>query len=678
MKTCKLLTAALALLLAPPAVALSAAPVREDISINTGWTVRPLSDPNRSVRPDSVTLPHTWNARYTDGHRHYNREAYCYQRTLTVTEAMLGKRLFLYFEGVNSVADIFIGHRSVATHKGGYTAFCVEITGKVHLGDNIIEVWASNAFRTDVLPISGDFNVYGGIHRPVRLIVTGQDCIRPDYYASSGVLVRQDAVSASEARLTIETHLSRRTLAPLTLRTEIGGQVVETAVAPGDTVVRQRLAIAKPHLWQGRRDSYLYTVSTELMAGGAVVDRIEQTTGLRSCSVDPVRGFFLNGEPYDLHGFNRHDDFYGRGSALLPADYRADMDLIDEAGATIVRLAHYPHGEEIYRLADERGLVLWTEIPLCGPGGYLFTGYLDAAADNARQTLMEMVCQKFNHPSVCFWGLFNELLAGDSGKLTQYDDARPMVEELNRICHRLDPSRLTTFANCDEQEAFIGCADLLAWNKYFSWNGSERQALTFLKASKAAAGSVPVGVSEYGRGGSTVQHADPYHPDGNRRPGTFHSEEEQAVCHEGYLRAFRQLPFLWAKIVWQLTDTQSSIKDEGDTPGRNDKGAVSYDRQTRKDVFYLYKANWTAEPMIHLCSRRFTERSQTLTDIRAYTNAGKATLTVNGRKIGTLKPDDIHCLVWRDVRLSPGANIIKVTAGKQSDSETWVVAAPGE
>lgn len=643
-------------------------PPRTDTVINDGWTISPISDTNKKAERTAVTLPHTWNAAYADGRRHYNRETMVYRRTLDVTPQMAGRRLFLYFEGVNSVAEVYVNRRTAGTHKGGYTAFCIEITDMVRQGGNLVEVWAGNALRTDVLPISGDFNVYGGIHRPVRLIVTGRDCISPLFYGSPGVLVRQDKVGKDRADITVTTKLSLEGGATgLTLRTSVidaSGRMVATAEdAAGGGSVDQRLVIDRPVLWHGRENPYLYTVRVELLRGSEVVDCVTERTGLRSFSVDPGRGFFLNGRRYDLYGFNRHEDFKGVGSAMTLGQHEADMRLVMESGATMLRLAHYPQGETIYRLADERGIVLWSEIALCGPGGYDYTGYVPSVEDNARQTLREMVYQKMNHPSVCFWGLFNELLAGDEEPLRQYDDPVPFVRELNDLCHRLDPTRPTTFATCVDQRYYAGCADLIAWNKYFGWRTAREEAAAFFDEARALAAGVPVGVSEYGRGGSIAQHADPLYADGYDFPGGYHPEEYQAACHEGYWLALKERPWLWTKTVWQFADMQSSIKDEGDTPGINDKGMVTYDRATRKDAFYFYKANWNPEPMLHLCSKRFAVRRHAVTDVKAYTNLREAVLYVNGEKIGRAKTDGVCRAVWRGVRLKPGENTVRV-AGK--------------
>lgn len=357
-----IITAAMLLLAAITAATAQAQP-RTDTEINEGWTVAPIAETNMKAKRTPVTLPHTWNAAYDDGKRHYNRETMVYRRKLDVTPQMQGRRLFLYFEGVNSVADVYVNRRSACTHKGGYTAFCVEITGMVGPGDNELEVWAGNALRSDVLPISGDFNVYGGIHRPVRLITTGPDCISPLFYGSPGVLIRQDKADAGRAELTVTTMLSITTGdASLRLRTTItdaaGRTVARDETAATGSSVSQRLAVDRPNLWQGRENPYLYDVRVELMRGQQVVDCVTQHTGLRSFSVDAERGFMLNGRPYPLYGFNRHEDFKGYGSAMGRSQHETDMQLIMESGATMVRLSHYPQGETIYNLSDERGIVL--------------------------------------------------------------------------------------------------------------------------------------------------------------------------------------------------------------------------------------------------------------------------------------------------------------------------------
>ena len=646
--------------------------VRTDVLLDTGWVCRPISDPTPTVKDLPVTLPHTWNARYVKG-TEYNRETMVYTRRLTVSEEQLRQqRLFLRFEGVNSVADVFVNRHTAGQHKGGYTAFCLEITHLLVPGDNTLEVWASNAFRTDVLPISGDFNIYGGIHRPVHLIVTGKDCISPLYYGSNGVLIRQDKVTKEQAHLTVETYLLASTDKRLrvTMTDAAGKAVAQAETAVTGEVVRQPLTLAKPVLWNGRKNPYLYRVKVELLDGSEVVDAVEEQTGLRYFGVDAEKGFFLNGEPYPLRGFNRHEDVDGKGSALIPEDHERDMQMIKETGATMIRLSHYPQSRYFYELADREGMVLWSEIPLCGPGGYNFTGYVKNAEDNARQVALEMVCQNMNRPSVCFWGIFNEILVND-GRFKAWDDPVPFVRELHQLYKQADPSRLTTFATCVPHTHYLGCSDLMAWNKYFRRPGNEANVRKFYEEAYKTRGGQPLGISEYGDAGSIKIHTDPRY-DRQRD----HAENYQLLTHEGYWRAIKDMDWLWCKTIWQFSDMQSSIRHEGDRDGMNDKGMVTYDRQTRKDIYYFYKAQWNPEPMVYITGRRFTNRKHAPTDVRVYTNQKDATLYVNGKKIARQQADDIHRIIFKDVQLAEGDNKILVKAGKLSDECTWTLSKP--
>ena len=542
-----------------------------DEVLDTGWVYRPISDPNLTVKDKKVSLPHTWNAYYTKG-TEYNRETMVYTRRIAVNRDQLqNNRLFLRFEGVNSVADVFVNRQSVGHHKGGYTAFTIEITGEVKEGENIIEVWVSNAFRTDVLPISGDFNIYGGIHRPVHLITTRNDCISPLYYGSSGVLISQDKVTKEQAELTVETHLLASTDKRLrvTMTDAEGKLVAQAETTINSDVVRQPLSIEKPVLWNGRKNPYLYTVNVELMEGTKVIDCVTEQTGLRYFSVDAEKGFFLNGEPYPLRGFNRHEDVEGKGSALLQEDHEHDMQLIKETGATMIRLSHYPQSRYFYELADREGMILWSEIPLCGPGGYNFTGYVKNTEENARQVMLEMIYQNMNRPSVCFWGLFNEILV-DDGRFKAWDDPVPFVKELHQLCKQTDPSRLTTFATCVPHTHYLGCSDLMAWNKYFRHPGNEGNVRRFYEDAYTTRGGQPLGISEYGDAGSPHQHYDPRYD----RVRT-HSETYQCLTHEGYWHAIKDMGWLWCKCIWQFSDIQTSIRHEGDRDGMNDKGMVT-------------------------------------------------------------------------------------------------------
>lgn len=652
---------------------------RISIPLDKEWGYKPITNTFRKVTLTPVTIPHTWNAEYLPGITAYNREMMVYKRNLTITPEMKDKRLFLYFEGVNSAADVFVNYQTVAHHLGGYTAFCTEITNQVKEGRNDLEVWVSNAYRTDILPISGDFNIYGGIHRPCHLIVTEKNCISPIFFASSGIFIHQKNISEQKAEFTVESKLSLKEIkSGLKLRTNIldaTGKIVVSheAEATGECI-EQSMVIQKPVLWNAKQNPYLYTVDVELYDGNRLVDKVTEQTGFRYFSVDSDKGFFLNGKPYDIHGFCRHEDVEGKGSALQPEDYEKDMSLVKEIGATGMRLTHYPHAKIMHNLCDENGIILWAEIPFVGPGGYAYTGYVanQGLKDNARQTVKELVYQNYNHPSICFWGIFNELLITGENFFQAYDNPVSFIKELNTLYKQLDPSRLTSFATCVDQTNYLGCADLIAWNKYFSWDSGDKIG-NFMDEARKVSQNYPIGVSEYGYGGSVKQHLCPVN-DSKKSLGRLHPEEFQAISHEKNWEALSERTYLWSKFIWVFADFQSAIRKEGDKNGINDKGLITYDRKTKKDAFYFYKANWNSEPMIHLCDSRFTERIHPNTSIKVYTNLDAATLYVNSKKINKMKRDRYNRIVWRDIILQPGENTIKVEGknGKETLEQTCI------
>ncbi|CUP35332.1 glycoside hydrolase family 2 protein [Bacteroides thetaiotaomicron] len=651
---------------------------RTFILLDKGWGYRPVSDTGLKSSMKQVTVPHTWNANYIPGTRSYNREMMVYRRDLEITPDMKDKRLFLYFEGVNSSATVLVNNKSVGSHKGGYTAFCMEVTDYAKQGINKLEVWVTNAYNPEILPISGDFNIYGGIHRPCHLLVTEQDCISPLFYASPGVFIHQDKVSEKLAQITVETMLSlsgkKQGLKVRTTIEDAKGNIISQNIEQNVTNenVKQPFVIDHPVLWNAKQNPHLYKVIVELLDAGKVIDRVEQRTGLRYFSVDADKGFFLNGKYLDLYGFCLHEEVEGKGSALSAEDHERDMELVKESGATSLRLVHYPHSESIYHLSDENGIVLWTEIPMVGPGGYDFCGFIntDGLKEHARQVLKELVYQKYNHPSICFWGIFNEIR-------TNYDNAEPFARELHELYKEIDPSRLTTLASCDDPKFYQNCSDLMAWNKYIGWYGSRNAPETagnFFDKAKAASNGKPVAISEYG-GGANVEHHFSMKENDVKPSGQFHPEEGQTYIHEGNWSAFAQRPYMWAKYIWVFADFQSSIRNEGGKPGINDKGLVTYDRKIKKDAFYFYKANWSTEPMIYITSRRFTERPEANVQVKVYSNLRENTLYVNGKKIGKQKSDSLHRVMWQNVTLSKGENRIRVEgkskAGVIEDTCVW-------
>lgn len=643
---------------------------RQTISFNSDWQFHFAYNFEQNIKKESVNLPHTWNAQETlKGIADYNRTSGIYENTLMVGPEWKNKRLFLYFEGANSVATIFINNKFVQEHNGGYTAFCVEVTNFVKPGKNSIKVQVSNAYRLDVLPLHGDFNVYGGIHRPVSLIVTNQNCISPLDHGSAGVYLNQQRVSNQSAQIKVLSKLSiLNSVNNLSLKTTIYNKdkkIVSTTVSVigngNSKEATQDFNITKPHLWNGKANPYLYTVVVSLWQNEQLIDQVTQPLGLRYFNVDPEKGFFLNGKYLDLYGVGRHEDFAGKGSALSNVDHDSDMQLIKEIGATAARLTHYPQNKHFYDLCDQNGIILWSEIPFVGPGGYTGTGYLKTASLEAsvKTTLTELIRQNYNHPSICFWGLFNEL------KL-DHDDPRPFIKELNELAKKEDPSRLTTLASNLSEKEFTDLTDLMGWNQYFGWYGGDFDDIgMWADKTHKALPNKPISVSEYGAGASPFKHVEELKKISPK--GKFHPEEWQTAFHEEHWLAFKKRPFIWCKFVWVLADFGSSIRTEGDDNSINDKGLVTYNRAIKKDAFYFYKANWNPQPMLYIAERRNTVRYNPITTIKVFSNLKSAELWVNGKKLGEENKNELNIMLWENVKLNPGTN--KIVVRTKSDGK---------
>ena len=618
------------------------------------WKWYPAYDVSRNPKMTDVTVPHTWNLMDVFQGMKYERGTYLYERILTLTDGQRkDKRFFLKFDGVNSYAEVAVNQQYVGYHAGGYTAFCLEITDKLLSGDNKLSVVVSNAYRTDVAPLAGDFNIYGGITRPVWLIVTERDCISPLDYGSNGVYIHQDKVTPEQAELRIETILSQTSSKQSELRMSIidkeGRVVAKTNEA--------RVILKNPILWNGRKNPYLYTVRVELIQNGRVIDCVEEQTGLRYFSLDADKGFFLNGQHLDLHGVCRHEEGYQTGGLYNEAAMRQDADIISELGCTGVRFVHYPHSKYDVQQYDERGIVVWQELNLAGPGGYNSPGYIKnpQLEANVMQNLIEMVKQHYNSPAICFWSLCNELSF-------KYDEPASFLRKLHEKAKELDPQRLTTLAICYNQDKFQGITDCIGWNKYFGYYEKKGGVGDFMDKAHHEAGLQPIGLCEYGAAGSHLQHG--FEP---KVTNKIHYEENQARVHEENWRDMQTRDYAWCKFIWQYADNPSSIRDEGDQRGMNDKGIVSYDRMVRKDAYYFYKANWSSEPVLYIAARRYMQRTEAKTDVKVYTNQPQATLYLNGKRIGKGKRDEIGRIVFKGITLRQGENVIRVTAGKLVD-----------
>ena len=656
----------LLLLLCLCAVCGQAVSAADVISLDRGWKFHRGYQPVGEVQ--TVDLPHTWNKgdvmfAGTD----YYRGLCCYSRRLPVPASWAGKRVFLRVKAAQTVADVFVDRRFVTQHRGGYTAFVVELTDRLTPGKEArLDIMVSNAQRMDIAPIDGDFNLPGGLYRGVELLVTEDACIRPDYHASSGVFFTQSEVSEQSAHLKMEALLSAKATSLDGCEVEFqlwnDGKLVQAATVTDFSPEGRAVAettVPRPHLWDGVRDPHLYQAVVILRRDGKELDRREEEIGFRYYEADAGKGFFLNGRPYRLHGVCRHQDRAERLTALQPCDHDEDLDLIQEMGANAVRLAHYPHDKYVYSQMDRRGLVAWAEIPFVNV-------YVDTPAftENLEQQLTELVLQYYNHPSILMWGLFNEVSPW------WQDDPSDMVARLNELAHRLDPGRPTVGASAIDAD-FNGFTDWIDFNKYFGWYGNNVFEMgEWLDREHAAHPERKLGISEYGAGGCVFQQTDSLKQ--SEPFGPWHPENWQTYYHIENWRQLKARPYLWSTFVWNMFDFAVSSRREGFDMGRNDKGLVTFDRKIKKDAFYFYKANWNQEDkFVHLAGKRAVKRTQPVTTIQAFSNCGPAELWLNGKSLGKATPDEVNVLEWKDVRLHKGENRLVLKNKYGEDSCTW-------
>jgi beta-galactosidase len=674
----------------------AAGPARAVTDLNANWRFvrRDEPDAQRPTFDDSawqaVSLPHTWNnLDGQDGGDDYYRGPGWYRRHLDLrgrTAELAGKTLALRFGAASRVAEVFVNGQKVGEHRGCFGAFCLDVTHALRLdGDNVIAVRVDNTTVPDVAPLSADFTFFGGLYRDVSLLALPPVAVSPFDDGSDGVYVSQSNVSAEHATVTAKVELSNGTGSPhdanvradvldADAKTVTGVAGVAHLAGAAGEIVLPAMAIDHPHLWAGRADPYLYHV--RITVDGA--DAVTVPLGLRSYSVSPDTGFVLNGKPYPIRGVSRHQDRKDKGWAIGPAEQAEDFGLILDMGATAVRFAHYQQAPIAYDLCDRGGLVVWSEVPIVNK----ITVDNPAFVANAEQQLREMVKQNYNHPSVCFWGTFNELGNGVTvaAQKAQHDQQVALITRLNALAHQLDPGRLTTAATTRPPgDALNKITDVVAFNNYPGWYAPDMTKFpAWLDVRHAALPGRAIAISEYGAGGSSLQHAAGL-TKAPKTTGPFHPEEWQATVHEHVYPMMQQRPWVWGTFVWNMFDFGSDGRAEGDQHGINDKGLVTYDRRTKKDAFYYYRAIWSADPTVYVADRRFTPRAVERGPVKVYSNAAAVELSVDGRPLGAQQPATPGVFVWPDVQLRTGPNVIRAAAtiaGKPVVDECTVVVDP--
>ena len=596
--------------------------MREILNLNTKWAFSKEADQVPEVMPQRwywVNLPHCWNAiDGQDGGSDYYRGTCYYAKEIEKSEMPVNSQYYLEIRGANSSADVYLNGKKLAHHDGGYSTWRVNLTDSLE-ETNLLVIAVDNSPNRTVYPQMADFTFYGGLYRDVNLIAVNDSHFDLDYCGGPGIKVSPE-IDGSDAKVGVEVFLTNpkegQTLV-YTVKDQDGNVIAEIEKAADDTA--EVLTIPQVHLWNGRKDPYLYTAEVALKEGEEVLDAVSTRFGCRTFEIDPDKGFILNGESYPLRGVSRHQDRWGLGNALLPEHHKEDIELICEVGATTIRLAHYQHDQYFYDLCDEKGLVIWAEIPY-------ISDHMDTGRENTISQMKELITQNYNHPSIVVWGLSNEITM--SGSSTP--DLLENHNILNDMVHEMDKTRLTTMAvvsMCDIHDPYIQIPDTVSYNHYFGWYGgnTSMNGPWFDNFHKEFP-NIPIGMSEYGCEALNWHTSDPKQGD--------YTEEYQAYYHEELIKQLFTRPYIWATHVWNMFDFGADARNEGGENGQNHKGLITFDRKYKKDSFYAYKAWLSDDPFVHICGKRYVDRVEEETKVTVYSNLPEVELFVNGKSLG--------------------------------------------
>ncbi len=600
--------------------------MRTIYNLNGSWTFLkntsevPISQPEQG---EVISLPHTWNGKDgQDGGNDYFRGTCCYAKILLKEALPKAEKYYLEINGANSSADVYLNGKHLAHHDGGYSTWRVELTDV--LGDeNCLAILVDNAANEEVYPQTADFTFYGGLYRDVNIIGVSNTHFALDNLGSRGIFVTPE-VEETEARVAVHTEITNLQSGDK-IHFEVLDQEGKIVTTQTTESAESYFVISNVHLWDGVKDPYLYSVKASILRGEETLDEVSARFGCRSFKIDPENGFILNGREYPLRGVSRHQDCWEIGNALLPEHHREDMELICDMGANTIRLAHYQHDQYFYDLCDEKGMVVWAEIPY-------ISRHMPTGNENTILQMKELILQCYNHPSIVVWGLSNEITmdgAKDADLIQNH-------HVLNDLVHQMDKTRPTVIAcisMCSMDEEYVHIPDVVSYNHYFGWYGGDLEDYgPWFDKFHQKYPRTPIGVSEYGCEALNWHNSKPEQGD--------YSEEYQAVYHESLIRQLFTRKYLWATHVWNMFDFGADARAEGGENGQNHKGLITIDRKYKKDAFYAYKAWLSDEPFVHLCGKRYVDRVEETTKVTVYSNLPEVELFANGVSLGKKNAED--------------------------------------
>ena len=623
--------------------------MRDKININEDWMFAKNSTETSNVPENAkpVSLPHTWNGQDgQDGGNDYFRGSCVYFKTISKADLPLNDLYFIEIRGANSSAQLYVNGKKIAHHHGGYSTWRADITK--YIEENItVAIIVDNSANEFVYPQTADFTFYGGLYRDVNIIGVNKTHFDLEYFGGKGIKITP-IVNNSTAKISVEVFVKNLAETDKLLYeiSDCDGVVIESRTSQA---TNETFSLANPHLWHGVKDPYLYTATVKIV-GEEEKDCVSSRFGCRSFEIHPENGFILNGEEYPLRGVSRHQDRWGKGNALSKADHDEDMDLICEMGANTIRLAHYQHDEYFYDLCDEKGMVLWAEIPY-------ISRHMPDGRENTISQMKELIVQNYNHPSIVVWGLSNEITMDGS----KDPDLIENHKILNDLCHQMDNTRPTAIAAismCAIDEEYVHIPDVVSYNHYFGWyGGSVNEYGPWFDNFHSKYPNTPIGVSEYGCEALNWHTSKPESGD--------YTEEYQAYYHEELIKQLFTRKYLWATHVWNMFDFGADARNEGGENGQNHKGLVTIDRKYKKDSFYAYKAWLSDEPFVHICGKRYVDRVEETTKVTVYSNQPEVELFANGVSLGK-QTSDVHFFYF-NVPNTSDVTHLEAVAGEYTD-----------
>lgn len=608
-----------------------------------------------AIQMTAVNVPHTW---YEDGNAYEGAVIYTKKQKM---DYLPHNRIFIQFEGADRWCRVYINNVFVGQHKGGYAAFAFDITEMCECNkENDITVLLDNRSWDTISPLAGDFTVFGGIYRNVNLIMTEETCFDRTYYGTDGVIVCTDLNEYNQGIIDIKSYLKGKISTDISISYacfNMNGECVVSQTMHVETHENHRkLMLENPELWNGTNIPNRYRFVAKLIEDDKTIDQVEKIIGFRKISLNAETGFYLNHTHMKIKGVAKHQDFAEVFNATTSINWEKDLSDLIDIGANSVRLSHYQHPQKMYELCDEAGLVVWAEIP------FLKLSKSKEFYENTCEQLRELILQNIHHPSICFWGIQNEI-----AMFAEDDTTYEQVNGLNELVKKLDYTRISAGANlfCVKNDSELNrITDAVGYNIYFGWYyGEMRDNQIFIEKFHEDNPQIPLGITEYGVDCNLKYHT-------TQPKVKDYSEEFQALYHETVYPIFAKKDYIWGTYVWNLYDFSSAIRDEGGVKYKNCKGLITYDRKTKKDSFYYYKSQWSNQPFVKIAESRFVNRLVGTMCIKVYSNQKNVTLATS--EVEQTIQSDTNVFLFENIKIRHGNNRIVVRSGQYTDQVCFV------